>query len=105
VIDDALDRLARYAVRNRNTVERYDLGGAGDPVLVSEDELIAAALHPERGYRRMYWAAIRNDVVAPANVSALASLRDLLRGDADEQVRKVAQLSDLRLLDILTWQP
>jgi hypothetical protein len=67
--------------------------------------LIAAALHPERGYRRMYWAASRKDVVAPANVSALASLRDLLRGDADEQVRKVAQLSDLRLLDILTWQP
>ncbi|RSM53681.1 hypothetical protein DMB66_38400 [Actinoplanes sp. ATCC 53533] len=65
----------------------------------------AAALHPGRGHRRMYWAAVRNDVVAPANASALASLRGLLRGDADERVRQVAQLSDVRLLDILTWQP
>jgi hypothetical protein len=61
----------------------------------------AAARYPER----VYWAAVRDDLVAPANVSALALLRDLLRGDADERIRKLARLSDLRLLDILTWQP
>jgi hypothetical protein len=65
----------------------------------------AAARYPQRGYQRMYWAAVRDDLVTPANVSALASLRDLLQGDTDERIRQVAQLSDVRLLDILTWQP
>jgi Family of unknown function (DUF6308) len=57
-----------------------------------------------RTYRRMYWAAIRDDVVAPENVAALAALRAALHQDADEGVRLVGELSDLRLLDILTWQ-
>lgn len=65
----------------------------------------AAARYPGRGYRRMYWAAVRDDVVAPANVAALASLRDLLRGHTDERAGRLAGLSDVRLLDILTWQP
>ncbi|MDQ0923379.1 hypothetical protein QF038_001887 [Pseudarthrobacter sp. W1I19] len=62
---------------------------------------LAAAKHYEqRGFKRMYWGAIRNDVVA--NKDALAKLRqDLANQDAD--INRLSDLSDLRILDILSW--
>ncbi len=55
------------------------------------------------GYRRLYWAAIRGDVIAGSNVLSLAVLRGLIQQDVDARVRRLASLSDLRLFDILTW--
>jgi hypothetical protein len=62
---------------------------------------LAAAKHDEqRGFKRMYWAAIRNDVIA--NNDALTKLRqDLVNQDA--LIKKLSDLSDLRLLDVLSW--
>lgn len=61
----------------------------------------AALRHPARGYRRMYWAAIRDDRIA--NRDCLAALKARCGQDDREPVRRLAQLTDLRLLDILTW--
>ncbi|WP_305787023.1 DUF6308 family protein [Symbioplanes lichenis] len=64
----------------------------------------AAARHPQRGYRRMFWAAVRDDVIDPANVEALQRVRRLLGTHEDERVRRIVALSDVRLLDILARQ-
>jgi hypothetical protein len=50
----------------------------------------------------MYWAAIRDDLLA--NAAALREVRETLSTYPDELVVLAAEkLSDLRLLDILTW--
>jgi hypothetical protein len=49
----------------------------------------------------MYWAAIRDDLIA--NRDCLAELRARCAQDDREQVRRLAKLTDLRLLDILSW--
>lgn len=54
-----------------------------------------AAAASSREAHRMYWAAIRNDLIA--NQAALSSLRSELD---DGELR---QLGNLRLLDILAW--
>jgi len=55
-----------------------------------------------RGHERMYWAAIRDDVMDPENAARLTSLRtELLRS---ELTQPLADLSDIRLLDIVTWK-
>jgi hypothetical protein len=60
----------------------------------------AAEEYEERGFRRMYWAAIRNDLIA--NKDGLAMLRqDLANHDAEHY--SLSELSDLRILDILSW--
>jgi hypothetical protein len=56
------------------------------------------------GYKRLNWVAIRDDLIVPANVAALARLRRSLAGHPDDRVRRAAELSDVRLLDILVWQ-
>jgi hypothetical protein len=61
----------------------------------------AALRHPGRGYRRMYWAAIRDDLVA--NRGCITALKARCAQDDREPVRRLAQLTDLRVLDILTW--
>lgn len=62
----------------------------------------AAKNYPDRGYKAMFWAAIRDDLVANRQSGSLAALRD---GFASEPPLKVySQLTDLRLLDILTWR-
>lgn len=68
--------------------------------LYSEAALVAAEEYPERGFKRMYGAAVRNDVVA--NKDALQSLRGDL-ANADPPLSALADLSDVRLLDILGW--
>ncbi|MGR6967020.1 DUF6308 family protein [Geodermatophilus sp. URMC 61] len=61
----------------------------------------AALDHPARGYRRMYWAPIRDDLLH--NRDSITALKDRCATDDREHVRRLAQLTDLRALDILTW--
>jgi len=62
------------------------------------------AVRPEVKFKRMSWAAIRNDLIA--NAQALIDLRDALRQSDDPLVVTAAgRLTDLRLLDILSWDP
>ena len=61
----------------------------------------AARRHPERGYRCMYWAAIRDDL--RRNRTAIAELKAACQDDPRDQVRRLSRLTDLRVLDILTW--
>ena len=55
-----------------------------------------------RGHERMYWAAIRDDVMDPGNAARLTSLRTELR--RSDLTQPLADLSDVRLLDIVTWK-
>lgn len=68
--------------------------------LYSGAAVVAAKEYPERGFKRMYWAAVRNDVVT--NRDALHGLRGDL-ANADLPLSALADLSDVRLLDILSW--
>jgi hypothetical protein len=61
----------------------------------------AALRYPARGYSRLYWAAIRDDLLL--NRDSITALRSRLAEDDREAVRRLIQLSDLRVLDILTW--
>lgn len=56
------------------------------------------------GTRPSYWAAIRADLLDPTNTVALAGCRRLLCESDDPTSRRIAGLSDLRLLDIIAWQ-
>lgn len=60
-----------------------------------------ARAHPARGSRRLYWAAIRQDLIE--NSDELTLLRQQLSQDGDQEVQELARLTDLRLLDICTW--
>jgi hypothetical protein len=60
----------------------------------------AAKRYQKRGFKRMYWAAIRNDVIA--NEDALKKLRQDLANE-DAGINKLSDLTDLRILDILSW--
>ncbi len=54
-----------------------------------------------RGYRRVYWGAVRADLVAWRQAGAFAALRAELTHD--ETRSGWAELTDLRLLDITAW--
>ncbi|WP_230313546.1 DUF6308 family protein [Nakamurella alba] len=62
-----------------------------------------------RDYRRMYWSAIRDDVIANRATGALDDARQRLRTAADsgdahsDRILRLTRLSDLRLLDVLAW--
>ena len=62
----------------------------------------AARLYPRRAARELYWAAIRQDLLA--SVPAVARLRDELRAQSDDHSRRLSELTDLRLLDICIWK-
>lgn len=62
-----------------------------------------ARLHPQRNARRLYWAAIRADLLAAKDNDALVKLRRHLEEDTDPNVRSLNGLTDLRLLDICAW--
>jgi hypothetical protein len=62
----------------------------------------AALLYPGRGYKRMFWAAIRLDLITNTESGALAALRRSLGGAARFQAN--SRVTDLRLLDMLTWR-
>ncbi len=57
---------------------------------------------PDFQFRRSYWGAIRNDLIT--NERALRELRRDGAGHASARVRRAAaELSDLRLLDLIAW--
>jgi hypothetical protein len=62
-----------------------------------------ALRYPQLGYRRMTWAAIREDLVSATTTSALTQLRAAIDAHPAPHVNVLANLTDLRLLDILTW--
>ncbi|WP_416063779.1 DUF6308 family protein [Rhodococcus indonesiensis] len=62
----------------------------------------AAARYPHRGRRALFWAAIR-DVCANLDSGALPLFRNRLAQSETEHVRQIAGLTDVRLLDLLTW--
>lgn len=56
-----------------------------------------------RSAQRMYWAAIRDDLLV--SQAALSAIRQQLHHSDDALVREAAgRLSDLRLLDMVTWK-
>ncbi|GBF17521.1 hypothetical protein Br6_04927 [Rhodococcus sp. Br-6] len=61
----------------------------------------AALRHPQRGFTSMSWAAIRADLLENRNSGALAAVRDNLQQSTD--LADFNQVTDLRLLDMLTW--
>lgn len=61
----------------------------------------AAKAYPARHHKKMYWAAIRFDLIN--NSTALAALRSQLSNHAEPEVRNLGGVTDLRLLDMLTW--
>jgi hypothetical protein len=54
--------------------------------------------------RWSFWAAVRDDVINPATVEALKTVRREMRDHEHDRVRRAAELSDVRLLDILAWR-
>jgi hypothetical protein len=62
---------------------------------------VSKQVEGRRGRRgRLYWAAIREDLVA--NADAFDALRSALAG-SDEPLSLAAELTDVRLHDILCW--
>lgn len=61
----------------------------------------AALRQPAHGYRRMYWAAIRDDLLL--NRQGIAALKQQCATHEREDVQRVSLLTDLRVMDILTW--
>lgn len=53
---------------------------------------------------RLYWAAIREDLVSDTNRSGLEELRAKLSDGGESRGRQIATLPAVRLLDMLLWQ-
>lgn len=64
----------------------------------------AARRHPELGAKRLYWAAIREDLIDEGNMTALEEARAGLAADDRSEVQAMARLTDLRLLDAVAWR-
>ena len=64
----------------------------------------------ERGRRelpeadRLWWAAMHDDLADPDNQKALGAIRRDLRAHEDSLVKRLAQLSSVRLIDMLIWK-
>ena len=88
-----LKRPALYPVLDRRLRTLY----------AAQAQLWADQLLPDtrRGDSVTYWAAIRDDLVDHGNRAALQGYRNSLR--AHDGLTKLAQLTDLRLLDIVAW--
>ena len=55
-------------------------------------------------WRRLYWAAVRADIVDPQNTHAVGELRGRLAADpTNERRTRAVSLTDVRLFDILAW--
>ena len=61
----------------------------------------AAKRHAQLGYRRLFWAAYREDVLA--NRGPLDRLRIEME-DQNGLLKQMTALSDIRLLDIMAWK-
>ena len=63
-------------------------------------ECAARPEHRARGYQRMYWGPVREDLLAWREVGAFTELREWIATSAEPSW---AQLTDLRLLDMTIW--
>jgi len=65
--------------------------------------------HPELKWRRRTWVAVRNDLIAARASGAMGELRTAAESYESEdvatrdRVRRMTRLTDVRMLDILTW--
>ncbi len=85
-----LKRPAAYPILDRKLTSTYR-EAAGQ----------AALRWPERGQKRMFWAAIRADLITNTESGALAALWKALESP---QFQGLTCVTDLRLLDMLTWR-
>ncbi|WP_235683317.1 DUF6308 family protein [Mycolicibacterium fluoranthenivorans] len=60
-----------------------------------------ARTYKSRGYRMMYWAAIRHDLLQSSD--ALSELRHRLSHHRSPKVQALHAVTELRLLDMVTW--
>ena len=86
-------RPAAYPVLDRRITAIY-----------SDTAAAAAREYPTRGYRRAFWAAIRTDLIANTESGAFGVLRKSFE-DAPGLREGLTSVTDLRLLDMLTWDP
>jgi len=62
-------------------------------------------IHGRRAVKRAFWVAIRDDLTDPDNAVTLAKLRRLLEGHHGEVFQWAAKnLTDVRMLDMITWK-
>jgi hypothetical protein len=64
----------------------------------------AARRHPQLDAKRLYWVAIREDLIDEDNVFVLEEVRGTLAADDDPKVQAMSQLTDLRLFDAVAWR-
>jgi hypothetical protein len=93
-----LKRSAFFPILDRVVRDFYD------------DQARHAYQRSERGRRelpradRLYWAAVRDDLVLAANRTALGDLRSALATSDDQHRRGLAVVSDVRLVDMIVWR-
>jgi hypothetical protein len=63
----------------------------------------AAARYPDRGFKFMYWAAIRDDLLINRDNGGLEALHLRIRDHPEPRITRLTAVTDLRLLDMLTW--
>jgi len=85
-----LKRPAAYPILDRRVTTTY-----------RQAAVRAAREYPRLGYKRAYWAAIRSDLITNTQSGALAALHTSLQAAA--RVQHLPQVTDLRMLDMLTW--
>ncbi len=75
------------------------------PVIDSRiEKLYRVAKRQQKGVSHPVFASIRIDALRPTDVVALSRLRARLVGRRGKKAQKLAQLSDIRLRDIVVWQ-
>lgn len=62
-----------------------------------------AVRYPQLGFRSITWAAVREDLLLATSSGGLSRLRAAMAEHADGRVRQLLAVTDLRLLDMLTW--
>lgn len=78
------------------------LDGRIDSIYEESAREASKAIDGRRGrHGKLYWAAIREDVIA--NAEQLGAIRDELGGRGEPEALAV-HLTDVRLLDILAWE-
>ena len=105
--DDAPSDVARSKISKVLHVKRP----AGVPILDSKVTKVyrrcaeqAASRYPRLQYQKAaYWAAIRDDLIANTESDALNQLRAAIV-DQGTLGANLHRITDLRLLDMLTWQ-
>lgn len=105
--DDAPDDVARAKISKVLHVKRP----AAIPILDSEVTEVyrqcaeeAASRYPRLNYRKAaYWPAIRDDLIANTESDAFIQLRAAI-GTEGTLGANIDRITDLRLLDMLTWQ-